>query len=530
MELRDLYTLGCISQCAKGLTWGIIMIAYFRITFAAVLLASSGATGTALAATAYELRHAAELLKERFQTEYFANASAAIDRAAVSKALVHVLAQALAVNDACGLGLDRVWVEDAARRLGIDGPIGRDFFADVGEQIAEVTGDEAEADPAGTCSNVRTLYEAAAPLVDLELGRAARPSEASSRAMAPEQQAATGLSDLIVTAMLSGTCERLVVFGTNFSDHCDGRIVQSVYDNGGVGFTLAIGDKGGAATFSGIEGGKPDADSQLQSLDKVVFTIGLEEVPPNVTAVMGSCVYGNPYKGPVTISCQGTDADNKPYLLQFRTDGSPPSVKDFREEGKVGAASASDSTIHSAASRRAAEEAEPVSTISAGEVGATASASAQASHDDTATVRIAYGDATLTVPMKIDPTISETAPLIDVERMIIDESFAGQSFPDFVCPPGLVLCPKTASAEVKVLKSYATGAYQPTERWCREVEWKASINGRTNYASGLQMQMLQATLVANNLQPGTEERSFNPYGYYLYRALMAAEVCLGLRQ
>ncbi|PND27042.1 hypothetical protein [Sinorhizobium sp. M4_45] len=510
------------------------MNAHFGTVVATVaLLAPSTIAGSACAATAYELRHAAQLLKERFGNVYFVDAATELARAAAaSKTLIHVLAQALAVNDACGLGLDQAQVEDVARRLGIDGPIGHDFYGDLGEQIAEVTGDEAEADSAGTCSDVRVLYEAAAPLVEFELARSARSSEVPDveAEAPPEQELVTGLSDLIVTAMLSGTCESLVVFGTNFSEHCDGRIVQSVYSTGRAGFSLAIGDKGGTATFSGIEGMKPDADSQFQSFDKVVFTIGLEEVPPNVAAVTGSCVYGNPYKGPVTISCQGTDADNKPYLLQFRTDGSPPAITDFRKKGEVEALSASDSTIQSAASEPAAEEANPVSTISGSEGGATPSASAQPSHDDTKTVRIAYSDDTLTVPMKIDPTISETAPLIDVERMITDEAFAGQSFPDFVCPPGLVLCPKTASAEAKVLKAYATGAYQPTERWCREVEWKASVNGRTNYASGLQMQMLQATLVANNVQPGTEERSFNPYGYYLYRALMAAEVCLGLRQ
>lgn len=501
------------------------MTAYFGATVTAVFFASSTITGSAFAATAYELRHAAQLLKERFQTEYFANAATEAERAkAIGKALIHVQAQALAVNDACGFGLDQARIEDKARRLGMDGPIGRDFFADVGEQIAEVTGDEAEADPAGTCSNVRTLYEAAAPLVDLELGRAARPSEASSRAMASGQDAATGLSDLIVTAMLSGTCARLVVFGTDFSDHCDGSIVQSVYDNRRAGFTLAIGGKGGAATFSGIEGIKPDPDSQLQSLDKVVFSIGIEEVPPNVTAVTGSCAYGNPYKGPVTISCQGTDADNKPYLLQFRTDGSPPSITDFRKKGEVGAVSVPSDAL------QAAGPAKPVSTMSASESNAIASASAQTNQNDTATVRIAFSEEKVTVPLKTNPAMSATDPMIDVERMVTDATFAGQSFPDYACPPNSVMCPTTVGAEVKVLKTYVTGAYQPTERWCREVEWNASVKGTANFASGLKMQMLQATLVASSLQPGNEELRFNPYGFYLYRALMAAEVCLGLRQ
>lgn len=237
---------GSVSQCSKGFFLGIIMNAYFGTVVTTAVLASSTIAGSASAATAYELRHAAQLLKERFQNEYFANAATETERAAAgSKTLIHVLAQVLAVNDACGLGLNQARVEDAALRLGVDGQIGRDFFADVREQIAEVRGDEVEADPAATCSDVRALYEAAAPLVELELARAARPSDASNPAAATsEPEEATGFSDMIVTAMLSGTCERLVVFGTNFSDHCDSRIVQSVYNNGRAGFTLAIGDKG----------------------------------------------------------------------------------------------------------------------------------------------------------------------------------------------------------------------------------------------------------------------------------------------
>lgn len=497
------------------------------------LLASSTAAGSTLAATAYDLRHGAQFLKERFQAEYFADATTEAERAvAVNKTLIHVLAQALAVNDACGFGLDLGQVEDVARRLGLGGPIGRDFFADVHEQIAEVTGDEAEADPASTCSNVRTLYEAAAPLVNLELGRSARSSETPDAAAAAvsEPEQATGLSDLIVTAMLSGSCERLVVAGDTFSDYCNGGIIQSVYSTGRAGFTLAIGDKGGAVTFSGIEGTKPNADSQLQSLDKVVFTIGIEEVPPNVTAVTGSCVYGNPYKGPVTISCQGTDADNRPYLLQFRTDGSPPSITDFRK--KEEAAATPDDTFQEAAPEPATAEATSASSISAGEAFTTAPISTSTGHLDTATVPIAFSDGTATVPLKIDPAISETRPIIDLERMITDEAFARQSFPDFVCPPTMsaLTCSTTIEAAAKILKSYVADGYQPTERWCREVEWNARVKGTADYASGLKMQMLQATLIANNVRSGAEERSFNPYGYYFYRALMAAEVCLGLRQ
>ena len=140
---------------------------------------------------------------------------------------------------------------------------------------------------------------------------------------------AQDLSNLSGMASLSGDCERLIAAGNNFSDDCNGMIMQSIYDTGRTGFTVTVGDKGVVMTFSGIEGAKPDADSQLQSLDKVILNLGIEGVPPTSTSVTGSCAYSNPYIGPMTISCQGVDESGEAYLLQFRTDGSEPKISDL---------------------------------------------------------------------------------------------------------------------------------------------------------------------------------------------------------
>jgi len=140
---------------------------------------------------------------------------------------------------------------------------------------------------------------------------------------------AQGLSDLEGMASLTGTCERLVMDGNDFSANCSSTILQSIYSNGRTGFTLTVGEKGTVITFSGIQGAKPDPDSQLQSVDKVILNLGIEGVPPTSAATTGSCAYSNPYNGPMTISCQAVDDKGGAYLLQFRTDGTEPKFTDM---------------------------------------------------------------------------------------------------------------------------------------------------------------------------------------------------------
>ncbi|MEI2299481.1 hypothetical protein [Ensifer sp. MJa1] len=111
---------------------------------------------------------------------------------------------------------------------------------------------------------------------------------------------------------------------------CAGRLIQSIYRTGRTGFSVNIGSGGGAVTFSGIEGEKPDADSQLQSVDKVIVNHGKDSGPISSKEVTGGCSYENPFKGSAVTKCQATDAENRGYVLQFKTDGKPPSMLDYR--------------------------------------------------------------------------------------------------------------------------------------------------------------------------------------------------------
>ncbi len=140
--------------------------------------------------------------------------------------------------------------------------------------------------------------------------------------------AAQGMGDLNGVAMVTGTCERLVVAGEDMTNTCEGRLIQSIYRTGRTGFTVNIGS-GGAITFSGIEGEKPDADSQLQSVDKVIVNGGKDGGPISSKDVTGSCFYENPFKGPAVTKCEGSDAEKGAYVLQFRTDGTPPKLLNY---------------------------------------------------------------------------------------------------------------------------------------------------------------------------------------------------------
>lgn len=143
---------------------------------------------------------------------------------------------------------------------------------------------------------------------------------------------AQDLTNLTGIASLTGTCERIVMAGHDFSQGCAGKIMQSTYSTGRTGFYVMLGENGTTATFSGIQGAKPDPDSQLQSVDKVIFNLGIEGVPPTTKETTGSCAYSNPYKGPMTISCSAVDSDGGAYLLQFRTDGSEPKFADLQSK------------------------------------------------------------------------------------------------------------------------------------------------------------------------------------------------------
>ncbi|MGR9197543.1 hypothetical protein [Rhizobium leguminosarum] len=153
------------------------------------------------------------------------------------------------------------------------------------------------------------------------------------------------LQNLTGMAILKGKCEKLITKGDDLTEHCGNQIVQSIYSTGRTGFTVTVGDKGSVMTFSGLEGAKPDPDTQLQDLDFIILNLGIEGVTPARTPVRGGCGYSNPYKGPTTISCQATGEKGEAYLLQFRSDGSPPSMTDFRQQAEAAKKQDSDTSF-----------------------------------------------------------------------------------------------------------------------------------------------------------------------------------------
>jgi hypothetical protein len=125
-------------------------------------------------------------------------------------------------------------------------------------------------------------------------------------------------------AMSTGTCERLVVDGRDFTSGCAGKIIQSIYDDGRTGWYLMVGDKGTVVTLSGMSGAKPDADSQIQDLDSLILNLGVKNAPSSKEAISGQCLYSNPNNGPTSITCVAKNNQAAVSVLEFRTDGRPP--------------------------------------------------------------------------------------------------------------------------------------------------------------------------------------------------------------
>ena len=112
--------------------------------------------------------------------------------------------------------------------------------------------------------------------------------------------------------------------GKDLTIGCDNSIIQAAYNTGRVEFHILIGKDGASVVFSGIDGAKPDKNTQIQDLDSITFNLNIPGIRPNTEAVSGTCSYSNPYLGPMTIACQAVGKDKGAYILEFRTDGSEP--------------------------------------------------------------------------------------------------------------------------------------------------------------------------------------------------------------
>ncbi|MEN3140984.1 hypothetical protein ABDF71_02960 [Ochrobactrum sp. WV_118_8] len=136
--------------------------------------------------------------------------------------------------------------------------------------------------------------------------------------------------------MHTGKCQMLFAAKRDMSEFCGDNVLQSIYGDGRVGFTVIVGDKGSAITFSGIRKEEDGSENvEEQSLDAFILNLNIDGVPPTQTVLEGSCSYSNPYKEPFAISCRATDEANEAYQLRFKADENGPENVPLTDKAKL---------------------------------------------------------------------------------------------------------------------------------------------------------------------------------------------------
>ena len=146
---------------------------------------------------------------------------------------------------------------------------------------------------------------------------------AAQQAAGGDGRAAPSLGDLRSAVFLRGTCDRLLVAGTDRSSFCHTALVNLSYHQGRTSFAFADHPAGMMISFSGM--GEPaGSDRGRLTLDMVTRASNggetLESEP-----IEGSCEYTNPHAGRATIRCEGVAASGA-FSGVFTSDGEPPHV------------------------------------------------------------------------------------------------------------------------------------------------------------------------------------------------------------
>lgn len=123
---------------------------------------------------------------------------------------------------------------------------------------------------------------------------------------------------------VTGSCGKLVVGDRQYSGECSAKLLNVTYPDGRVGFYFVLTD-GRMVAFSGMDGDNPTSDSDVVHLDKIIISRRDTPDKPDVLQAEGTCGFGNPMKGPMTIACEGTLSDGGAFSAAFTTDGTPPS-------------------------------------------------------------------------------------------------------------------------------------------------------------------------------------------------------------
>jgi len=116
-----------------------------------------------------------------------------------------------------------------------------------------------------------------------------------------------------------GVCEKFSIAGKPTTKECTGKLLNTTYADGRVGFYFTF-KRGSIITFSGYDRPNPTKDTDLISVDKIIFSVG---GATREFAATGSCRYGNFRAGHKRVTCKGSSDDGQPFEAVFRMT-SPP--------------------------------------------------------------------------------------------------------------------------------------------------------------------------------------------------------------
>lgn len=130
--------------------------------------------------------------------------------------------------------------------------------------------------------------------------------------------------------VVHGACIDAKFGPLNISDICSGKLVSFTTATGRVAFVFTLeGDSIVQLSGKGIRQSHPDSAHVLQPIDMVRTNVGNDN-PENLGNIpsQGSCLFGDLFSGPSTISCRVNLRGRKDGLviLKFRTDGDAPEL------------------------------------------------------------------------------------------------------------------------------------------------------------------------------------------------------------
>lgn len=126
--------------------------------------------------------------------------------------------------------------------------------------------------------------------------------------------------NLVGLLTVRGQCLKVSIGRDEIAGRCTGELGIAVYADGRTGFHFMMRNRH-IFTVSGMHSKQ---QSNGVNVDRVVLNDGLEANKPQLIAAAGSCTYGDPYRGRMTVRCAGTLGRMQDFVASFETDGTPP--------------------------------------------------------------------------------------------------------------------------------------------------------------------------------------------------------------